>query len=227
MLIVEDVTLLLLDDESGHLAGEGTLYYTLGGCLLSELALRERVRLSEPSSMWRSAVVEVVDGEELDDPLLLEALEQLAAKPRSVTTAVTILGQHTRKPVLERLAARGLVRRNEGRFLGIFPSTTWPAADSGHENDLRAVLSSVFRGTAQPDARTSAVVSMLWASGELGRVLKVEGMTRREIEARAKVIAEGDQGAKAVRDAITATNAAIIAATMAAVTAAIATTSSN
>lgn len=224
MLIAEDVTLLLLDDDSGHLAGEATLYYTLGGCLLSELALRERIRITEPASAWRSAMVEVVDGDELDDPLLAEALEQVAVKPRSVTTAVTILGQHTRGQVLERLAAKGLVRENKGRFLGIFPSTTWPSADPAHEDDLRAVLSSVFRGATEPDARTRAVISMVWASGELGRVVRVEGMTQGEVEARAKEIAEGDQEATAVRNAIVATSSAIVAATMAAVTAAIATT---
>ena len=43
MLLVEDLMLLLLDDETGTPAAAGTLPYALGGAVLVELALLGRV----------------------------------------------------------------------------------------------------------------------------------------------------------------------------------------
>lgn len=46
-LIVEDVMLMLLDDETGVEAGAGTLHYTLGSAVLVELALLGRIDIDE------------------------------------------------------------------------------------------------------------------------------------------------------------------------------------
>ncbi|WRL66498.1 GPP34 family phosphoprotein [Blastococcus brunescens] len=43
LLIVEDLMLLLMDDDGASVQGAGTLHYTLGGALLTELALLGRV----------------------------------------------------------------------------------------------------------------------------------------------------------------------------------------
>lgn len=223
MLVIEDLMLLLLDDERGFIAGEGTLHYVLGGAVLGELALLGQVDVTDPPSAWRSARVRVLDGVPPEDPLLLAGLEVLRPKERTVLDAITRLGRDQRGVVTQRLAERGLVRAEKYRILGIFPATRWPAEQPGPEDALREEIVRVMTGGSQPSPRTALLIGLLWGSGQLPAVLDVPGMRKREMLARAKEVAEGDLSAQAVNRAVEQTNAAMVAATMAAVSAAVAT----
>lgn len=64
------------------------------------------------------------------EPLLDEAMARVAEKPRSAQDLVNRLGRGTRDELLDRLSARGLVERHDGKVLGLFPHTTWPARDA-------------------------------------------------------------------------------------------------
>lgn len=72
-LIAEDLLLLLLDDRSGKPA-TSSLEVALGGALLVELALDERVEVPEKPSVWSSAKVRPVTGGGPLDPILAAAL---------------------------------------------------------------------------------------------------------------------------------------------------------
>ncbi|PWD49432.1 GPP34 family phosphoprotein [Serinibacter arcticus] len=216
MLIAEDVMLLLLDDATGSVAGSSAVHYTLGGAVLVELALAERVWIEPSGSAWRTARVHPVPGAPpLADPLLQGALGIVAEKPRSAQDLVNRLGKGLREHVAERLVNRGLVRRETTNVLGLFPSTRWPAQDARHEQELRGTLELVLARGAVPDARTGAVVALLSAADQAHRVLGYPGIAPRDVKARAKVIAEGDWAAKAVKDAVAAMNAAVIGAIVA------------
>ncbi|MGW7294591.1 GPP34 family phosphoprotein [Streptomyces xiamenensis] len=62
MLIVEDLLLTLMDNKSGAIAGEGTLYYPLGGAVLAELALRGDVTVAEGDTGLTGLKVHAVSG---------------------------------------------------------------------------------------------------------------------------------------------------------------------
>ncbi|WP_030144355.1 GPP34 family phosphoprotein [Glycomyces sp. NRRL B-16210] len=216
-LVVEDLLLLLLDDEKGHIAGEGTLYYTLGGAVLLELALTGRVRVEPKKSAFGSSTIQSVGSIPPTDPILADAFTVVAKKPRTAQTFILMLGPSLRTKVTDRLVERGLVRRNTKKVLGLFRSTTWPAEDTRHEAELRERIRAILVDGAEPDPRTGAIIALLDASGQMPLVLKFPGVPAREIAKRVKTVSEGVWAAEAVKNAILATNAAITAATTAAV----------
>lgn len=221
MLIAEDLLLLLTAEDSGKLAASSThADVALGGALLVELALMERVDIAAPEERVREGRLVVKDAGPTGDSVLDEALAALAQKegkkPQSVVAA---LGKGKRVRLYERLAAGGLLRPEDRRILGIFPSHRWPAEDAGHEEAVRAGLVAALRQGGTTDARTGALVSLLLALDVVDKVVGPEsvGLSRRELNASAKRIAEQDWAATAVRSAIDSINAAIIAATSSAV----------
>lgn len=218
MLIAEDLLLLLLDDESGTLAASDKVRPLLGGALLLELALAERVEVVEKARIWSSAKV-AVTGPPVGEPVLDEALATVAVKPRSAQDLVERLGKGTRDRLLDRLVERGLVERHEGKVLGLFPRTTWPAVDARHEESVRALLQGVLVQGLTPDARTSALVALLAAIDHAHQVVDRGDVPAREVKARAKEISEGAWAATAVKDAVAAAQAAVAAAVTASIAA--------
>lgn len=220
MLIAEDLLLLLLDDDSGTVPSSLDLRPVLGGAVLVQLALTGAVRVSDKSGFWQSAKVRAQSGAALPDPILAAALALVAEKERGAQDLVGRLGKGLREQLTERLAAQGILRREDSKVLGLFPRTVWPAADVAREADVRRALTSVLVEGNEPDERTAALVALLHAIGRAHKTVPHEGLPAREVKARAKRIAEGDWAAKAVKDAIDAATAAMVAATVAATTAA-------
>jgi hypothetical protein len=192
----------------------------LGGALLVELTLAQRVDIAGPDDRVREGRLVVRDASPTGDALLDGALAEVGRKegkkPQGVVGA---LGKGTRARLYERLVEQGVLRAEEGRILGIFPSHRWPAQDAGHEAVVRAGLGTSLRNGTATDARTGALVSLLRALGVVHKTVDPEsvGLSKRELNASAKRIAEGDWAAKAVRSAIDAMNAAVAAAVTAAV----------
>jgi hypothetical protein len=217
MLIAEDLLLLLTNDETGKLAASASeVDVALGGALLVELTLLQRVDLAGPSEQVGTGRLVVRDATATSDPLLDEALatvgEKQGKKPQNVVTA---LGKRARVRVYDRLAGRGLVRAESGKVLGIFPRHNWTVQDTTREDAVRADLLIALRNATMPDPRTGALISLLLALNAVPKVVgpAAAGLSKREMNASAKRIAEGDWASGAVRQVIDSMNAAVIAAT--------------
>ncbi|MEV4346967.1 GPP34 family phosphoprotein [Actinoplanes sp. NPDC049596] len=217
MLLVEDLMLLLLDDETGTPAAAGTLPYALGGAVLVELALRGRVETDGKK-------VYATGSEPLGDPLLQEAYDKVAEKPRSAQTLLLSIGGKLWDPVIERLIDRGLIRREKKRVLGVFKMNTLPATDSDYETVMRDRIRGVLVDGDQPDARTAALIALLSSSGALP-MLRPQLAWSSPVIKRAKELEQGHWGAEAVNTAVTATAAAIAASTAAVAVTVVTTTS--
>ncbi|WP_101523922.1 GOLPH3/VPS74 family protein [Nocardioides houyundeii] len=215
-LIAEDLLLLLMDDEKGRLSASSQAQPLLGGALLVQLALDGAVEVEETNSRWRPAKVEARQVAGTDpDPLLAGAWETVAQKPRSAQDLVSRLGKGVREQLQDRLVAKGMLERRQTRVLGLFPSTVWPAADRQHEQQVRQRLQDCLVAGAAPDARTAALVALLAAVDQAHKVVDRGALSTGEVKRRAKAISEGAWAAKAVRDAVAASQAAITAAVMA------------
>lgn len=219
-LIAEDLLLLLLDDDDGTLKQSDKIQPLLGGALLIELALAERIEVAEKTSRWSTARVAVVDGPPVDEPLLAAAIGTIGEKPRSAQDLVNRLGKGTRNVLLERLTERGLVRPVQSKVLGLFPRTTWPATDRTHEAAVRERLQGALVHRLTPDARTAALVALLSAVGHAHKVVERGDVPAKDVKSRAKEIADGAWAATAVKDAVAAAQAAMTAAVMASTAAA-------
>jgi Golgi phosphoprotein 3 (GPP34) len=216
MLIAEDLLLLLTDDVTGKLVlPAAQVDVALGGANLIELTLSERVGLDD-----RKRVV-VHDQSSTGDPVLDGALGIVGArqgkKPKAVVEA---LGKNLRITLYGRLVAGGVLRAQKSKVLGLFPVRRWPAAKVEHEQDVRTQLTQVLVQRTTPDSRTAALTSLLHALKSEHRIVdpKEHGLTRKELRTRAKEISSGDWASEAVRQAIDAMMAAVVASATAATT---------
>jgi len=209
-LVAEDLLLLLLDEESGKVAGSDSAEVALGGAVLAELAILGAVTVEERTSRWKAPKV-AVTGPVPGDRVLADAVEVVAEKERSAQDLVGRLGKGLVQTLGDRMADRGILERRQSRLLGMLPRTRWPATDSSHEVEVRSSLTSVLVQGTTPDERTGALVAVLSAIDRAHKVVDHDGLSRREVKHRAKEVAEGAWAAKGVRDAIQATNAAVLA----------------
>lgn len=209
LLLVEDLMLLLLDDDGASIQAAGTLYYTLGGALLTELALLGRVRADDSPSLNGPRVTPSGEGP-LPDPLLQRAYDTVSATTQRVQPLLVTLGADLGQVLLGRLKERGLIRREDRRPLKIFRSTRWPADDNRHEAALRDRILRVLEEREEPDARTAALIGLLYASGAMPS-LRPPPWTSQTVR-RASELQRGDWGSAAVAEAVNRTAAAIAAA---------------
>lgn len=216
MLIVEELLLVGTDPEGRNLLGSHRTI-VLGGALLTELALRERLDIDDRGRL------RVVEGGSTGDPLLDEALvrfgEREGKKPKDVLDRV---GKKLQQPVFDSLVRRELVRPEPVKALGLTLSTRWPVVTSGPRDATLTDLVRVITGAQEADSRTGALISLVYAVDALPRVLAKElrpGMTNREVKRRGKEITKGrwasEAVVKAVQEATAATMAAVGAATAA------------
>ncbi|MBB2908798.1 hypothetical protein FHS43_000044 [Streptosporangium becharense] len=203
--ITEEVLLLAYDEQEGkQLIGSTELDAALGGALLAELAVEGRIDLADRK-------VTVRDTTPLGDEELDAALERIAAesKPRKPEWWVQRFNSgKLRKRLLARLAERGVLREEQRRILGIFPSTRYPESDPEIERGIRERVRGVLAG-ADPDERTAVLIAVLHAA-KIDR--KAFPDARKE---RIKEITEGDWAGEAVSKTIAAVNAAVMTAVIA------------
>ena len=214
-LIAEDVLLMLLDD-SGAFVSSDNRKPALAGAVLAELALSGAAEIETEKGLWKRSRVVVEDPSTVADPVLIEALQHIEAKKRSAQDLVNRLGKELPDRLCSRLVEQGLLRREESKVLGVFPRTRWPAAGSPYEEALRARVRRALVEGEDPDERTATVIAVLVAADVLHKVVNRGSMSKRELKKRAEEIAEGGWATEAVRKAIQAAQAAVMAGVTAA-----------
>ncbi|WP_432747111.1 GPP34 family phosphoprotein [Streptomyces sp. JH002] len=208
MLIVEDLLLTLMDDTSGAIGGEGTLYYTLGGAVLAELALRGHVTAADGDTGLTGLKVHAVSGRSIEDPLLRDAYEKTAERTRGVQTLLVEIGGELRGTVLDRLVDRGMVSRERKRRLGLFHTTSLSVADTRHKAELLREVRAALVDGRTPSDRTAVLIGLISASGGLPSLHPAIPWSGKVYE-RAKEYEKGAWGADAVNAAVTRTVVAI------------------
>jgi hypothetical protein len=220
MLIAEDLLLLVTDDTSGKLSAQADQVDAgLGGALLVELTLMNKVDLTREGDEGKPGRLVVRDSAPTGDPVLDAALTTVADRHgKKPAAAIKPLSKNLRRTLYERLAANGIVRAEEGRILGLFPTHRWPAQDAGHEAQVRERLTEALVQRVTPDARTAALVALVHALQCEHKVVDPQRheLSKRELRSRAEDIAKGDWASAAVRKTIDEMNAAVMTAIVAA-----------
>lgn len=219
MLIAEDLLLLVTDDASGRLSAPGAqVDVGLGGAMLLELALMERVDLSRAGDEGKPGRIIVRDGSPTGDAVLDAALGIVEKRQgKKAAAVIRPLSKNLRRSLYGRLTVSGVIRAEEGRILGIFPTHSWPAQDARHETEVRRLVTQALVQQTTPDERSGALIALLHALRCEHKVVVPweHELSRRQLRARAKVIAQGNWASAAVRTAIDEMMAAIVAATVA------------
>src|SRR3712207_4998999 len=114
-VLAEDLLLLLLDDASGRPVVDGTaLDNALAGAILIELVQGGRVSEAGPADDAKDGRLLVRSAVPTGDPVVDDALARLDAKdPVKGQRAVEIIAKKLRGTLLEQLAGRGVLRRED------------------------------------------------------------------------------------------------------------------
>lgn len=211
-LLIEDLMLLLFDPRTGTIAGEGTLFYALGGAVLADLALRELVEVDDRPSLLGPKARAVGEVPPTDD-LLRDAWQQVHDDAKGVQGLLAGIGPRLREPVLERLVQAGHVGRERGKVLGLIPTTRLVDGGSSRRTELLAAVRPVLVDGADPTPRAAVLAALLSASGNLP-ALHRDIPWSGKVYTRGKQLERGDWGASAVGEAVTRTAAALAASSI-------------
>jgi hypothetical protein len=165
LFLYEELFLLSVDDEKGVVLSSANkaLSYGLAGAVLAELALQNRVRVSEKRRL------EVTDPTQTGDKYLDKILREIqtSEKARKIgfwVDELTARPNKLRKRVEDGLAAKGVIGQEDGHFFADTPSSddSQPVFPSKYEikNNLRAIILA----DGQSDLRSLALLSAARAS---------------------------------------------------------------
>lgn len=185
--LLEELLLIAYSDQGSLKASAGVVDYGLAGAVLMELMLAGRLTLTKRA-------VTVVSDEPTGDPLLDEALTRIRTSRRTSPRKWVLTLRHgLRKRVLERLVARGVLRREKRRVLLVLPQIRYPSATGmtpAPEIDARQRLRAIVAGTGPVDPRTAALGALVQATG-LDREVFPDLPDRERKHRLATVVASG------------------------------------
>lgn len=203
----EALMLLLFDPRNGTIAGEGLpLMYTLGGAMLTELALRKHIELDGRKPSVRAV------GHAPADRLLGGAWDRIPATASGMRSLVIDIGTRSRETTLNRLVDRGEIRRVPRRFLGLFPTHALEGGDTDTREGLLGPVRAALVDGATTDGRTAALIALLSASNSLP-AMHADIPWSGSIYNRGKEFERGNWGAKAASDIIVASLVAQVVST--------------
>lgn len=196
---------LLLTNDAGR--RDSTSYRTqaLAAAAVAELALRERISLSEE----RTPTVQVRDTEPTGLPVLDQALGALAELDgTAIGTVVAHRSMDLTEVIGEGFAGAGAVQRKDGWF-----TTSWPTHDDTLESALRARLAAAVADPARASLQDGILLELLRALGIAHRILKddLPGLGRRELDQRIAELDIDHPAAKAVKKIMNDMTAVMIA----------------
>lgn len=176
----EEIMLLLLDDRTGRPIGLPAPAgdYALASAILMELSLQGRVDTDLERLM-------VTNQATTRDPVLDEALVMIAGSQgmRDSRHWIVEIGrktEHFRAMVLDSLTSKGVLRKEEGRFLWVFPDRRYPKAAEGaaEVKEVRARLRDILLGDGIPEPRESLMIGLARAAGLIPLILSAAEQDR-------------------------------------------------
>jgi hypothetical protein len=220
MNLAQDFVLLAYADDGTPETDSTRLDNGAGGALLLELALDERVGVQDTKVVVR-------DSSPTGDAQVDAALAEVAGdgRPRKPDHWVQHFARYARQQALDELVGRGVLQREKGTVLLVFPRTTYPATggvEPPAETETRARLRAAVAGTGPVEPRTAALCALV-AATDLDRKVFPD-LDRKQVKGRLKEIGEGSWAADAVKQTIEQIQAAVMIAVVAATSASTAAT---
>lgn len=152
--------LLLLRSEDGTLsrAPQWLVRYALGGAVLMDLALENRI----DTDAERLFLVDPTPiGDRLLDPMLAEIARADGSHDALYWVEhATRHADEIREAALERLVETGVLRLHDDRFLWIFGTQRYSVVDGEVERELRRQIREVLLSEMIPDPREIVIVTL-------------------------------------------------------------------
>ena len=196
----EEIMLLLLDDEGERFlrVPDWSLRYALGGAVLMDLALEDRIDTDLEKLI-------LVDSTPLDDDLLDPSLADIAREEGTHDARFWVeraagRADEIREAAVNRLIKRGILERREDRFLWVFRSRRYPVVDGTAEQEVKLRIMELLFSEVIPTPRDIVIICLADACGIFSELL-----SRRELQhamPRIQFLRQMDLIGRAVTDAV-------------------------
>ena len=181
---VEEILLLLLRDDDGKFVNvpQSSMDRAIAGAVLMELAMENRIDTDLENLI-------LVDTTPVGDDLLDPTLAMIAGGAEEQKDARHWVEQTARKApeireaTLDRLVERGILEREDDRFLWVFRSRRYPMVDGQAEREVKLRIMGVLFSNEIPSPRDVVVICLAHACGIFGELL-----SKREQEQAAERI---------------------------------------
>jgi hypothetical protein len=208
----EEVMLLALRDKEGTVAAGAMYQYAIGGAILADLLLSERIRAIESG---KKTLAKVVNPSPVGEPLMDECLNLVrdSKKTRTLQHWVSRFAGVKKLPhrVAEQLCQRGILRADEDKVMLFFTRKIYPEVNPEPERQLiERLTEAIFTESRDLEANTIVLVSLANAVGLLKIVFDKKELKKRKD--RIEKIINGEIVGKAAAEAIQAVQAAIMSA---------------
>ncbi len=198
--IAEEVLLLTLHDSDGTFikVPDWTIRYALSGAVLMDLALQNRIDTDLES-------LTVVDSTPTDDSLLNGLLHFINSEKESQSTRfwierTAVHAESIREDALNRLVERGILEREEHKFLWVFKSRRYPIVDGTADKEVKLRISEVLFTDTIPDPRDIVLICLAHATGILNSIFSRSQL--RLVEDRIEQVRRLDLIGQAIAKAI-------------------------
>jgi len=206
----EEILLLGLRDQKGTDESGVWMRYALGGAILAELILKDRLRVDTEG---KKKFARVTSPRRMRDPVLGECLNKVRESKRR-TQLVTWVSRFAsvkklRERVAEGLCRAGILRADEDKVLLIFNRKIFPEVNPEPEREIiERLRRAIFTQTREIDARTAILVSLAESTGILPVVFDKKQLKKRK--ERIEEIRSGDLTQEATKAAVQAAQTAIL-----------------
>ncbi|MBU0637650.1 MAG: GPP34 family phosphoprotein [Planctomycetes bacterium] len=197
----EEIMLLALRDEEGTV-GMGSMHvYAIGGAILAELLLDERIAVDE----GRRRLVNLQSSEPLGEPILDEALQKISAAKRRAPLATWVQRLAGIKRIHHRVARglcrRGILRTNEKTFLLLFRRQVYPELDPRPERRLiERLREAIFGDNPRVQPRTVILIALAQSVDLLRIPFSRKDLRRRK--PRIRQLCQGELMGRATAEAV-------------------------
>lgn len=210
--LYEEILLLALKEEKGTFHWK-TYRPALGAGLIAELLLRKRVEIEDS----KRKLVTVIDSSATGDAVLDRFLGEIqnSSRRRKLGHWVSLVQRKTEwsHDIAKALCRKGILREEEDRVLALFRRRTYPEVDPRPERELIARMrKAIFGSSRTVDPRTVILISLAKSADLL--TVAFEKQDLKERKARIKQLVDGELLGRASQEAVDATNAAVMVATI-------------
>jgi Golgi phosphoprotein 3 len=209
LFLHEEITLLALRDKEGTFQIGATYDYAIGGAVLAELLLNERVVVEETR---RKKLANLISSKPLGDPIIDECLEKVRCAKRRATLQTWVARfarvKRLRLRMGEQMCRRGILRADQNKILWVFTRRVYPEVDLVPERQLiHRMHKAIFTDWQDIDPRTVILISLAKSAGLLNVVFDKEKLRSRK--ARIERIINGEVTGTATNEAIAAMRAVV------------------
>lgn len=205
--LIEEIVLIGLDDRKGVFLGtvSGMAPIFISAAAIMDLVFTGRIEFIDKKITLKNAQT---TGDELLDETL--AIIQTWKKPRALQDAIRRISggvKKLKKRLLESLVDRGVLRREQRRFL-FLPYSVYPASDDYSEMLVKQRIRQVVLEGQPADQQTEVLIALMDAGGLMKAVF--EKSERPVAKARFKEISKNSAAGAAIKELIAQMHAAII-----------------